>query len=131
MAFPSHREQKNAARAALHAALSGPAYYQPPQGDWQKITIREHYVMVKRGEVTGLDIRSAYVTTVNEDQTKLVFLRSDVNVPVRGALVAVSSELAYRVADAEESDGITVKAAVTRLSVEESAVIWGRVPTTG
>lgn len=115
------RDIKISARLALHSAMSyGASYYATAAAVPLPITVRKHFKMVQNGDLKGTNLSYA---EKEEEAQKLVFLRSEVAMPQRQALVILSATEGYRCGQTEKPDGITIKCDVTPLSAAEIAAI--------
>ena len=112
MAF---RDIKNTARRHLHDHMKVSAtYYRTSTATPVLIHVRPHSVREKVGDQSGTSLsfaeRQEVVTTV-------VFDRSEVDKPLRNALIVISEEEGYIVDNVLHPDGITVTAEVSYADV--------------
>jgi len=111
------REIKAKARAQLHDAMSVPAYFMAARGsDPVPCSVRVHTKFGALGDLKGTSF--SYAET-REEIPKLLFWRSQVEPTGRNNLVTISADEGYRLDTVDPPDGLTVKAAVVRLSPTE------------
>ncbi|WP_099554550.1 hypothetical protein [Hartmannibacter diazotrophicus] len=80
------------------------------------------YVRVhsKFNAIGGL-IASSDFAEREEVEPKILFMRSEIPVPARNAVISISTDEAYRLAVVSEPDGLTITATATRLLGSELA----------
>lgn len=109
------------ARRELHQAMSFPAsYYETAAATPLPINVRKHFKNVQNGDLKGTNLSYA---EKEEQAQKLVFLRSEVEMPRSKAMVIFSATEGYRCGPTEKPDGITIKCDVTPMKPEEIAAI--------
>lgn len=115
------------ARRALHKAMQRPAsYYQSPNlgGAPTLVRVRVHSKPNMTGDLAGTNLSYAE----NRDRAfSIVFMRDEVEIPKRGALVVLSETEGYFIDNVDLPDGITVTATVT---VADATDLAGRVMPT-
>lgn len=111
------REIKAQARRDLHQAMQVPAaYYVAAGAAPELISVRVHSKATQQGDLKGTNLNYA---EREEVEPKLVFDRAEVANPPRNGLVIISATEGYRIGQTEPPDGMTVKAAVSRLEAPE------------
>lgn len=112
-----YREIRKEAREAVHAAFRVAAIYIPPTGASVPLGVRLHTAMAMFGTLPGRD-SVGYAQEAVATPTAIFWLEDGVT-PVRGAIISVSPEEAYRVEYTHPAEGETVKAQIAELSASE------------
>ncbi len=114
----SIRDLQRKARRELHDAMSVPALYLVEGEVPVPCTVRVHYRFDTAGDMAGTNLSYA---EIQEIDPKIVFLREQVYLPARDAIVSIEPGEAWRVDNVQQPDDITIKAIVTRLTSDEAA----------
>lgn len=113
------RTLKANARRALHERMKVRALYIPDPEDlstFQHVEVRLHTKAKALGSLSG----TAYDADVESIIPKILFFRDQVAVPLRGAIVSVAEDEAYRVDVNEPPDGLSITASVIPLPIEDT-----------
>lgn len=109
----SLRARKNEMRRDLHREAAIPALYIVP-GAPEPLSVD---VRVHRSVVTPGDDSMPEGAVVRRDiAPRILFLREQVSLPVRNAVVSVAAGEAYHLGETQLPDGITVTAMVTQMT---------------
>lgn len=92
------------------------SYYATPDATPVLIYVRVHTKWVQQGDLKGTNLTYA---EQEERAPKLIFMRSEVALPPRNALVVVAADEGYRVGQTEQPDGLTITADATPLTAAE------------
>lgn len=115
----SWRTIKRAARQTLHQHMKVAALYIPPGGAPQPVFVRVHTKDdVLLGDMVGTNFSYA---EKQEIEPSILFMRDEVAMPVRNAIVMISATEGYRINNVKPADDISITAEVTRLMVAELA----------
>lgn len=120
------RDLKRQARKDLHQHMQIPALYLVPAPAGSSspyeaplfVTVRLHLKFDAIGDMKGTNFHYA---ERHEPTPKIIFMRSEVNKPVRNAVIVIEAGEAYRVDNVLPPDDITVAAEVLRLSAAEAS----------
>jgi hypothetical protein len=112
------RDIKRQARRDLHANASVPALYIPtPSSDPIPVTVRIWARWAPQGELP----RSKEWAQIEDVIPRILFMRDEVDMPRRNAVVSVEAGEAYRVDACAQPDDISIIADVTVLTATEAA----------
>ncbi|PZR90336.1 MAG: hypothetical protein DI537_19160 [Stutzerimonas stutzeri] len=112
------RDIKRQARLDLHEELQVEAYYiGTPDSTPVPCTVRVHTSFNALGDQKGTNFNSAEML---DRQPEIIFLRSEIPEPKRGAIVSVEPGEAYRVGVIHPADGITIKADIVPMQRAET-----------
>lgn len=111
------RDIKNRARRHVHKTFMVPALYKAPGNpSWVKCHVRVHPSISPLGRPQG----TSYIYAERgEFQPEIIFLANEV-VPVRGGIVSVEFDEAYKIDHTLPRDGLTITAPAFRLSETEA-----------
>jgi len=103
----------------LHQHLLVNAFYIPvpaatPQAVTVRLFIRDE---IKAGDMAGTNFHYA---EMQERVPRILFMREQVNLPARGAVVSVAPGEAYRIDNTEPADDISVTCECTRMFSQET-----------
>lgn len=100
------RALKERARRDLHEHLQVPAYYRAsPSSAWVAVHVRHHRATQRIGDLPGLE-----GATMRDLIPRLIFMRDEVAMPARGAIVSIATGEAYSIGDTDPPDGISITA---------------------
>lgn len=127
------REIKTRSRAALHEAMQVAALYLVQNPDYVTPVIDPDIprylqtpvnvrVASKWGTLGDMKGTNFHFAEREEVKPKIIFLRSEIAVPVRNAVVSISADEAYRIDNAMPLDGITITAECLILSAAQIAL---------
>lgn len=115
----SWRTIKREARKQLHEHMKVSALYIPPGGSPQPVFVRIHTQMdVQLGDMAGTNFNYA---ERQEITPRILFMRDQVSMPLRNAVVSVAPGEAYRIDNVRPPDDISIIAEVSRMLVAETA----------
>jgi hypothetical protein len=80
--------------------------------------VRLHTKFVELGDQKGTNFLSAERLDI---EPRIIFMRDEVNVPARNAIISVVTGEAYYVDRTEPADDITIKAYVVEMTVADAA----------
>lgn len=115
----SFRDIKREARRGLHNALQVPALYLVATGDaanpWAitPISVRVHSNVKALGDMAGTNFHYA---ETQEIIPRVIFMRAEIAMPERLAIVSVAAGEAYCIDNAMPPDDITITAEVSRVT---------------
>lgn len=95
--------------------MSVPALYLFGSDGPIPVTVRRQSHVAKTGDIPGLE-----TVSITEEIVFLRFLRDELALPRRGAIVSVAVGEAYRIDHALAPHGITVDASVTQLDAADA-----------
>ncbi|WP_141237094.1 hypothetical protein [Sphingopyxis sp. GW247-27LB] len=102
-------------RRDLHDEMLVPAFYRATaESAWVPVEVRVHTKMNLVGD--DMEGYGADGVGVRDITPRVIFMRSQVSVPTRGAIVSISSDEAWQIADSEKPDGITITAMAAPIS---------------
>lgn len=106
-------------RRALHEYMSVPALYfsWPNPAEIREISVRVHDKRQALGDLKGTSFNYA---EREDDSPRIVFMRSEVDRPVRNMIVSIEPGVAYRLGVNEAPDDITITNKCTRLEPEDA-----------
>jgi hypothetical protein len=116
----SFRDIKRKARRDLHREMQVPALYMLSRDDENPrlVHVRLHTKFVELGDQKGTNFLSAERLDI---EPRIIFMRDEVNVPARNAIISVVTGEAYYVDRTEPADDITIKAYVVEMTVADAA----------
>lgn len=107
---------KQQARRDVHREMSLPAFYRAsPTSEWQPVNVRLLRRTDKIGDIPGLE-----GATLIDMAPRMVFMRCEVEMPVRNAVVSIGDGQAWRVGECEPPDGISITAQVAPLPAAQT-----------
>lgn len=114
----SFRDIKRRARQDLHRHMFVPALYLVPgevSGTYEEqipCNVRVHTHFTSHGDLKGTNFHYA---ERRDTDPEIVFMRDEVMLPARNAIVSIVAGEAYRIGDAHPSDDITITVSAARL----------------
>ena len=111
MKIPTFRDIKNQARLNVHETLQVAGLYleSPADQNPKEITIRVWTKWQEFGKI------KPEFSDFSDANPKIIFLRSQIPLPKKNAIVSVERGEAYRIESTEASDGLTVTAIVAKI----------------
>lgn len=110
------RTLKDQARRDLHAVMLIPALYRAtPDDEWLEVNVRLLRRSTKIGGIPGLE-----GATMVDLVPRMIFMRSEVALPTKNAIVSIAEGEAWRVGAADPADGITITCEVAPLPAAQT-----------
>jgi hypothetical protein len=114
------REIKRQGRGDVHQTMCVPAVYVPTSGAPFRVNVRDH---TRIGKVTAKE-SGAGLAGMLDTTPRLVFDRTEIANPLRGALVVMSESEAYRLGASRPPDPLYIDVPATLLPEAEAATKW-------
>lgn len=112
------RALKNQARRDLHNRMQIPAFYRATSADpWRAVHVRHQRQTQRIGDYSGAPDGAA----MRDLTPRILFMRDEVAMPARGAVVSLARGEAYTIGECDPPDGLSITAHVAPVPVAQTA----------